>query len=76
MPLPTCSRCNFEWVRMDLEFTRDEQLCDTCYNQCLGKSWTVRGRKFDTQLDAMAFKYHNTPVIMTTNGTIIVTHKK
>jgi len=63
-PLPTCTRCNFDWVRMDIQFARDEQLCDTCMNQCLGKSWTVKGRKFDTQLDAMAYKYAPKPVLL------------
>ncbi len=62
--LPTCTRCNFDWVRMDIQFARDEQLCDTCMNQCLGKSWTVKGRKFHTQLDAMAHKYTNTTVFI------------
>ena len=71
MPLPTCTRCNFEWVRMDLEFTRDEQLCDTCMNQCLGKSWSACGRVFSTELDAMSFKYSPNPVLMTPQGKII-----
>ena len=63
-PLPTCTRCNFDWVRMDIQFSRDEQLCDTCMNQCLGKTWIVKGRKFDTQLDAMAHKYANKTVFI------------
>ena len=63
-PLPTCTRCNFDWVRMDIQFARDEQLCDTCMNQCLAKTWIVKGRKFDTQLDAMAHKYANKTVFI------------
>jgi len=72
MSKPTCTRCNFDWVRMDLDFTRDEMLCDSCMNQCLGKTWIVGRRVFSTELDAMTYKYRPNPVIMTPKGKIIV----